>query len=404
MHSIGAPLSETTLGIILNQLIIKLITELGNIAAITNVYFVYKVCPMTTVPSLRFPIALPRFATRLLLSSSAATLLLIPTLSAAADTQIRFQLDWRFEGPSAPFLMAAEKGYFADEGLDVQIDSGSGSAGAINRVASGAYEMGFGDLNALIEFLAENPEGPGIQGVYIVYDGTPAAVFARKESGIDSPADLAGKTIAAPAFDTGYRAWGVFAAANDLEADAVEWQNVDPTLRETLLTRGDVDAITGFYFTSLLNLEERGMSEEELTIMPFPDYGVPLYGNAIIASESFAEANPDAVQGFLRAFNRALGETIADPDAAIEYVKNRDGLIDVEMETRRLKLALDSVVDTPDAREHGVGDVDNERLGQAIQLVADAYDLPSVPSSEQVFNARFLPSQEERMLFSTEGE
>ncbi|BBI64949.1 hypothetical protein HSBAA_62550 [Vreelandella sulfidaeris] len=119
-----------------------------------------------------------------------------------------------------------------------------------------------------------------------------------RDSNIESPADLAGKTIAAPAFDTGYRAWGIFAEANDLEADAVEWQNVDPSLRETLLSRGDVDAITGFYFTSLLNLEERGMSEDELTIMPFPEYGVPLYGNAIIASDEFADEHPEAVQGF----------------------------------------------------------------------------------------------------------
>lgn len=353
---------------------------------------------LSTLPTYRLP------ASCRSLTALGVTLALLPINAFADTTSIRFQLDWRFEGPSAPFLMAAEKGYFAEEGLNVQIDSGSGSAGAINRVASGAYEMGFGDLNALVEFLAENPDGPGIQGVYIVYDGTPAAVFARQDSGIESPADLVGKTIAAPAFDTGYRAWGVFAAANELEADSVAWQNVDPTLRETLLTRGDVDAITGFYFTSLLNLEERGMSEDDLTIMPFPEYGVPLYGNAIIASESFAEDNPEAVKGFLRAFNRALGETIADPDAAIEYVKNRDGLINVEMETRRLKLALDSVVDTPDARENGVGGVDEARLLEAIQLVADAYDLPTTPSPEQVFNSRYLPSQEERMLFPEEGE
>ncbi|WP_208858471.1 ABC transporter substrate-binding protein [Vreelandella nigrificans] len=350
------------------------------------------------LPKCTFPVGLRSF------TMLTTALSLLPISALAETTSIRFQLDWRFEGPAAPFLMAAEKGYFADEGLNVQIDSGSGSAGAINRVASGAYEMGFGDLNALVEFLAENPNGPGIQGVYIVYDGTPAAVFARKDRGIESPADLVGKTIAAPAFDTGYRAWGVFAAANELEHDAVEWQNVDPTLRETLLTRGDVDAITGFYFTSLLNLEERGMSEDDLTILPFPEYGVPLYGNAIIASESFAEANPEAVQGFLRAFNRALGETIADPEAAIEYVKNRDGLINVDMEIRRLKLALESVVDTPDARENGVGGVDEGRLIEAIQLVADAYDLPSIPSPDQVFNPSYLPSQEERRLFTAEGE
>lgn len=338
------------------------------------------------------------------LCGTVLALALWSTASHAQETDIRFQLDWRFEGPSAPFLMAVERGYFAEEGLDVQIDSGSGSAGAINRVASGAYEMGFGDLNALIEFLAENPDGPGITGVYSVYDGTPAAVFARKDSGIETPADLADKTIGAPTFDTGYRAWGIFAAANDLDPDAVEWQNVDPTLRETLLTRGDVDAITGFYFTSLLNLEERGMSQDDLTIMPFPEYGVPLYGNAIIASEAFAEENPEAVRGFLRAFNRALGETLDDPDAAIEYVRNRDALINVEMETRRLKLALDSVVDTPDARENGVGDIDEARLAEAIQLVGDAYSLPTLPEVGDVFDSAYLPPREARMLLPAGSE
>jgi NitT/TauT family transport system substrate-binding protein len=339
-----------------------------------------------------------------LLAGALSLSLLGAAVAQADETRIRFQLDWRFEGPSAPFLMAVERGYFAEEGLNVQIDSGSGSAGAINRVASGAYEMGFGDLNALVEFLAENPDAPGIQGVYVVYDGTPASVFARKDRGIESPADLAGKALAAPAFDTGYRAWGIFAAANDLEAGAVEWQNVDPALRETLLVRGDVDAITGFYFTSLLNLEGRGMGEEQLTIMPFPDYGVPLYGNAIIASEAFSEANPEAVEGFLRAFNRALAETLADPEGAIDYVRNRDALIDVEMETRRLKLAIDSVIDTDEARANGAGGVDEQRLRDAIQLVADAYDLPTVPEPERVFTSRFLPSQEERMIFPERAE
>lgn len=318
---------------------------------------------------------------------------------AAQDTRIRFQLDWRFEGPGAPFLMAVERGYFAEEGLDVVVDSGSGSAGAINRVASGAYEMGFGDMNALVEFLANNPEGPGIKGVYVVYDGTPAAVFARRDRGIESPADLAGKDLGAPSFDTGYRAWGIFARANDLDADSVNWQNVDPALRETLLVRGDVDAITGFYFTSLLNLESRGMGEDDLVIMPFPEYGVPLYGNAIVVSDAFADENPEAVRGFLRAFNRALAETLADPDAAIEYVRNRDELIDVEMETRRLRLAIEGSIDTPDAREHGVGAINKERLERSIQLVADAYDLPEIPDADSVFSSDYLPDQSDRMIF-----
>jgi NitT/TauT family transport system substrate-binding protein len=94
----------------------------------------------------------------------------------------------------------------------------------------------------------------------MVYNATPAAVFTLKKSGVSKPADLAGKTLAAPIFDAGRKAWPAFAKSNGLAVDAVKWQSVDPAIRETLLARGDVDGITGFYFTSLLNLEARGSS------------------------------------------------------------------------------------------------------------------------------------------------
>ena len=325
--------------------------------------------------------------------------LFVPTLQA--DTvDIDFQLDWRFEGPSAPFLMSASRGYFEEEGVDVSIDSGSGSAETIIRVASGAYDMGFGDMNALVEFRANNPDAPSLSAVYVVYDGSPAAVFALKESGIEEPADLAGKKLAAPSFDTGRRAWALFARANDLEPDSVSWDSVDPALREQLLASGDADAITGFYFTSLLNLESRGVSEDELVIMPFPEYGVELYGNVIVARDSFIEDNPEAVDGFLRAFTRGLEETIKDPATAVDYVYERDDLIERETEERRLKLAIEGSIDTPAARENGVGAVDMERLQLTIDQIADVFELDeNVPTAEDVFNSDFLPEQEMRMIF-----
>ena len=314
-----------------------------------------------------------------------------------ATTAINFTLDWRFEGPSAPFLLALDKGYFAEEGLNVNIDSGNGSAGAVTRVATGAYDMGLADFNALIEYASANPSS-GIQGVYMLYNNTPAAVFTLKDSGIDTPADLVGKTLAAPVFDAGRKAWPAFAAHNGLDVDSVTWQSVDPAIRETLLARRQVDGITGFYFTSLLNLEARGIDPEMITVMPYSDFGVALYGNAIIASEKLLAENPDAVSAFVRAFNRALVETLEDPAAAVKHVKRRDALVNEALELRRLNLALDAQVVTEETLAEGLGAVTQDRLEQSIQEAVSAFGLDVTPDAAQLFNTAFLPELTERTV------
>ena len=179
--------------------------------------------------------------------------------------------------------MPVAKGYFKAEKLNVTVDAGNGSGGTVTRVASGAYDMGFADMAALMEFQANNPTAPNKPvAVMMVYNNTPAAVLALKKSGIKTPADLNGKKLGAPVFDAGRKALPIFAKANSI--GAVDWTAMDPPLRETMLVRGDVDAITGFSFTSLLNLEARGVKAEDIVVLPYPSHGVKLYGNAIIVS------------------------------------------------------------------------------------------------------------------------
>ena len=181
---------------------------------------------------------------RILLKLSAALALSsVLTAAQAQMTPIKFQLDWRFEGPAALFLTPVAKGYFKDAKLDVTVDAGNGSGGAVTRVASGAYDIGFADLAAVMEFHANNPDAPNKPvAIMMVYNDTPASVMALKKSGIKTPADLNGKKLGAPVFDAGRRAFPIFSKANNISG--VTWIAMDPPLRETMLVRGDVDAIT----------------------------------------------------------------------------------------------------------------------------------------------------------------
>ena len=332
---------------------------------------------------------------RSLLKSALALALFAAQSSAQAQvTPIKFQLDWRFEGPSALFLTPAAKGYFKDAKLDVTIDAGNGSGGTVTRVASGAYDMGFADLAALMEFHANNPDAPNKPvAVMMVYNDTPASVMALKKSGIKTPADLNGKKLGAPVFDAGRRAFPIFSKANNVSG--VQWTAMDPPLRETMLVRGDVDAITGFTFTSLLNLEARGVKAEDVVVLPYSENGVKLYGNVIIASPKMIKDNPAAVKAFLVAFSKGAKDVIGNPAAAIQDVKARDGIVNVELETRRLKLAIDTVINSPNARAEGFGQAMGPRLSLMASQVSDAFNTKSRVNADMVWNGSFLPTKAE---------
>jgi NitT/TauT family transport system substrate-binding protein len=315
---------------------------------------------------------------------------------AAAETSVKFTLDWVFQGPTSPFLLALDRGYYKAQGLDVSMDPGQGSAGAVQRVVTGAYHIGFADVNTLVEYNSKNP-GKEVLCVFMAYDFPPFGVYALKSSGIAKPKDLEGKKLGAPVFDASFRLFPVFAKKTGVDRAKVTHVNLTPQLREQSLVQGRVDFISGHYFSSMLDLKARGVKSEDVVAMRYSDFGLDLYGNCVIVSPDMLQKEKE-VRGFLSATIRAWKDVIADPKAGIAAAKKRDPLIDEALEMERLQLSLATNILTPYVKANGMGDVDPARFARSVQDVAEAFGLATAPPPDKVFTNRFLPPKAERMV------
>lgn len=316
---------------------------------------------------------------------------------AYAQTDMPFALDWKFEGPAAPYFHALDAGYFADKGLTVTISEGAGSLDAVPKVATGAFPIGFADINSLMRFLDQNPGAP-VTAVMMVYDKPPFAVVGRKSLGVSEPADLEGKVLGAPPPDGAWAQFPIFAAETGIDTAAITVEPVGFPTREPMLAEGQVAAITGFSFSSTLNLKRLGVPDDDISVLLMADYGVDLYGNAIIVNTDFAAANPEAVTGFLSAVAMGWKDAIATPDAAITALMARNPAADAALETERLQMSIDDNVLTDFVKANGLGNIDADRMANAIEQTKSVYEFQAEPDAALYFDPSFLPTDGSLML------
>jgi NitT/TauT family transport system substrate-binding protein len=318
--------------------------------------------------------------------------------SAQAQTPIRFSLDWRWEGPAAPFAVALDRGYFKAEGLDVTIEPAAGSREPIARIASGMYDMGFGDVNSLVRFRDENPDSD-IKAVMMIYDRPPFALIGRKSRGVTKDvSSLHGKKFGAPAADAAFAQWPIFKAINKIDDASMKFENVGFPVREPMLAQGEVDAVFGFAMSSYINLKSRGVPADDIVVLLMSDYGLDLYGNAILVSSKFAAEKPEAVKGFLRALMKGVQDTIKDPASAVDDVIKRNDIAKKDVELDRLKMAIEQNMLTPWVKANGFGGIDKERFGKALDQIGLAHSYKAKPKVEDVFADEYLPPAEQRKV------
>jgi NitT/TauT family transport system substrate-binding protein len=324
-------------------------------------------------------------------SALSACPLAAPAVHAQTLVNVRFSLDWALQGPQAPYIWALERGYFREEGLNiVALDRGFGSGDVPIKLLGGNYDVGIADINPTIRIKLERPDAD-IFSPFIILEGTALAIMTLARENIRRPADLVGKTIAAPETDAGRQMWPAFARATGIDPNSVTWLTVTPQLRETMLMQRRANAISGFITSGVMSLQALGARAEDIVLLRYGEHGVDLYSTSLLTSRAWAQRNPQAVTGLIRAIVRAHNDARRDTPAVIAALRRREPLTDEATEIQRLRLSLSELTYTPHVVANGFGRVDMTRLQRSIDLARAAFGISRELAASEVYDPRYLP-------------
>jgi NitT/TauT family transport system substrate-binding protein len=309
---------------------------------------------------------------------------------AEAQTKLKLVLNWKYQGPQGMFFLADDRGYFKAEGLEVTLDQGNGSGAAVPLVANGTYDVGFGDINALIELAAKKPDDAPI-AVYVMFNQPPFTVAVKADSPIKSPKDFEGKTLGGAANDGALKLFPALCKLAKIDCSKVNITNMQPNLREQMLMQGQIDGAFGYVNTIRFSAKLMGVEDKQLRYINYGDYGMDLYSNGLIVSKKLAKEKPEVVRGLVRAVNKGLIDSLKDIDAAVAAVAKREPLIKVPVERERFEATLKDEMNHPEIAKIGLGNVDPVRLKKSIDILVEANALPRTPSIDEIFTGAFLP-------------
>ena len=332
-------------------------------------------------------------ARNLLIAATAAIGLAVPMMTAApaaAETKLKMVLNWKYQGPQGWFFLAQDRGYFKAAGIDITMDQGNGSGAPIPLVASGTYDVGFGDVNALIQFAATKPKEAPI-AVYVMYNQPPFTIAVRADSAIKTPQDLVGKKLGGAAGDGALKLFPAFCDIAKIDCSKIEVTNMQPSLREQMLMNKQVDGVFGYVNTIRFSAKLMGVSDKDIRYIKYGDYGMDLYSNAIIVSKKLTEEHPEVVKGLIAAINHGLKDALKDPDAAIAAVVKREPLIKASVEKERFEATLHDEMNSPEIAKIGLGNVDKARLKKSIDILVKANKLPRTPAVDEIYTDKFMP-------------
>lgn len=302
-----------------------------------------------------------------------------------------------YDASNAPFLLARQKGYFDQEGIDVAFSLSKNATDAIRRVTSNEFDFGFVDGSVMMR-AAMQGTAPSPVYLFAIFDRSPACIVTWKTSGIVKPADLAGKSIIATPGDGAFQMFQPFLRAAGVAPGAVRIVETGLEDREASMFRRLADGAIGFDTTIFYKLVEMGAKPEELSFMYYADGGLELYSNGIAVSQRMLRERRDRVAAVVRACARGWRDAIRSPQEAVDALAKVDPRIDPVTELARFEWIRERQVLTPPVRANGLGVVDVARLRRlAAQIAGPSADTPPF-AVERIFDGSFLPALADRRV------
>jgi NitT/TauT family transport system substrate-binding protein len=254
--------------------------------------------------------------------------------AAASLTPVSMTLDWIYQGPNAGFVVALEKGFYREAGLDVSITPGKGSGSTAQLVASKATQIGFADGYVVGNGVAK---GMTIRTVGSIFRRNPTAMIVLADSPIQSPKDIEGKSIGITAGSAQFQQWVPFCKGAGIDTSKVDVVNIDPAGVGAALLSGKVPAVAGFAQGHVPGIEIRG--KKDVRMFYFADYGVNIVSNGIIVHEDLLKSDPEMIRAFVPAAIKGFLHGRKNPEDAVAAVKKYLETVDNAITRRELELS-----------------------------------------------------------------
>jgi NitT/TauT family transport system substrate-binding protein len=312
-----------------------------------------------------------------------AVLLAATALPAAAQQKLDFILNWVPGGDHAPYYYAKKLGWYAKEGIDLNLEPGKGSALAVQKVGAGANPIGLADMGNV---LLGRAKGADSVAVYNVYANSPQGLYWLKSSGIKGIKDFPGKKIGNPAADGARPMWPALAKANGIDPKSVTWVNVDANAKLSALKSKSIDITTSFYNIHHIFQRELG---EDMGFVAWREIGLNPYGNSVIVNAAFLAKNRPLIDKFVKVTQRAFAACVKDPKPCVEALIEANGALKYDNELQNWML-VEVLMSDKFSREVALGIHDDGRMKADYELVRDYIGLDKPFDVKTTYTNEFL--------------